>query len=91
MACTKIISKMDKEFCPNCGYPYLERTEVTVDNDGLMNLYIDFENLRVTRGFRHSVKAPKGGKHDIIEKQFENQRIPHNRMSKMKNVNFFIN
>lgn len=81
---------MNKEFCAHCGYPTLERVAVSVDDDGTMHLHIDFERLRVTRGFKHSIKLPKGGKHDMLEKEFEDQRIPHNRVKKMKGVRFLL-
>lgn len=82
---------MDKVFCASCGYPSLERVAVSVDDDGVVHLHIDYKRLGVTRGFRHSVKMPKGGKHDLIEKEFEDQRIAHNFMSKIKDVIFFFN
>lgn len=77
---------MTKEFCPKCGNKTLNRVPITVNENGEVQLNLNMEKLRVTRGFRHSTTLPKGGKHDIIEKCFEDQRIPQNRMARIKKV-----
>lgn len=77
---------MDKQFCPKCGHKTLHRVSITIDENGEIQLNLNLERLRVTRGFRYSRPMPKGGKHDIIEKCFEDQRIPQNRMARIKKV-----
>lgn len=77
---------MTKQFCPKCGNKALHRVAVTVDEDGVMQLHIDWERLRVTRGLKHSIKMPKGGKHDDFEQIVEDQRMPQNRMARLHQV-----
>lgn len=77
---------MSKEFCPKCGNKSLDRVSVSVDDDGTQHLHIDFERLRVKRGLKYSIPLPKGGKHNVQEKLFEDQRLPQNRMARVKAV-----
>jgi RNA-binding protein NOB1 len=81
--CYRTTSVMTKKFCPKCGNNALHRVAATVDDNGVMQLHIDWERLRVKRGLKHSIKMPKGGKHDDAEQIVEDQRMPHNRMARV--------
>lgn len=61
----------------------LHKCAVTVGEDGKQVLHINWERLASKRGLKHSIAAPKGGKHAVNEKLFEDQPVPQNRMAKV--------
>ncbi|KAL6732787.1 hypothetical protein Aduo_003508 [Ancylostoma duodenale] len=83
-ACFKTTPIMTKEFCPACGNKMLHKCAVSVNEDGEQVLHINWERLANKRGLKHSLAAPKGGKHAVNEKLFEDQRMPQNRMAKVR-------
>ncbi|CAJ0596225.1 unnamed protein product [Cylicocyclus nassatus] len=83
-ACFKTTPIMTKEFCPACGNKMLHKCAVSVDENGEQVLHINWQRLANKRGLKHSLPAPKGGKHAITEKLFEDQRLPQNRMAKVR-------
>ncbi|VDM66043.1 unnamed protein product [Strongylus vulgaris] len=83
-ACFKTTPIMTKEFCPACGNKMLHKCAVSVNEDGEQVLHINWQRLANKRGLKHSLPAPKGGKHAITEKLFEDQRMPQNRMAKLR-------
>ncbi|PIO65516.1 Nin one binding Zn-ribbon like protein [Teladorsagia circumcincta] len=60
------------------------RVAVSVDENGEQVLHINWQRLANKRGLKHSLPAPKGGKHAVVEKLFEDQPIPQNRMAKVR-------
>ncbi|KAK6725730.1 hypothetical protein RB195_004196 [Necator americanus] len=83
-ACFKTTPIMTKEFCPFCGNKMLHKCAVSVNEDGEQVLHINWQRLCNKRGLKHSLGAPKGGKHAVNEKLFEDQRMPQNRMAKVR-------
>ncbi|KHJ86468.1 Nin one binding Zn-ribbon like protein [Oesophagostomum dentatum] len=83
-ACFKTTPIMTKEFCPACGNKMLHKCAVSVNEDGEQVLHINWQRLANKRGLKHSLAAPKGGKHAVNEKLFEDQRMPQNRMAKVR-------
>nr|CDJ82213.1 Nin one binding (NOB1) Zn-ribbon like domain containing protein [Haemonchus contortus] len=83
-ACFKTTPIMTKEFCPACGNKMLHKVAVSVDENGEQVLHINWERLANKRGLKHSLPAPKGGKHVVMEKLFEDQPMPQNRMAKVR-------
>ncbi|WKX88810.1 hypothetical protein Q1695_008440 [Nippostrongylus brasiliensis] len=83
-ACFKTTPIMTKEFCPACGNKMLHKCAVSVDENGEQVLHINWQRLNNKRGFKHSLAAPKGGKHAVNEKLFEDQPMPQNRMAKVR-------
>ncbi|KAK5966493.1 hypothetical protein GCK32_000277 [Trichostrongylus colubriformis] len=66
-ACFKTTPIMTKEFCPACGNKMLHKVAVSVDENGEQVLHINWQKLANKRGLKHSLPAPKGGKHaDMI-------------------------
>lgn len=83
-ACFKTTPIMTKEFCPACGNKMLHKCAVSVGENGEQVLHINWQRLENKRGLKHSLAAPKGGKHAINEKLFEDQPMPQNRMAKQR-------
>jgi len=86
--CFKTTPDMDKKFCPKCGHKTLKRVSVTVNADGTQQIHISTRRPINTKGKKFSLPAPKGGKHAVNPKLFEDQRDPQQRLSKkalMKN------
>ncbi|CAJ0570454.1 unnamed protein product, partial [Mesorhabditis spiculigera] len=52
---------------------------VTRDKDGKEQLHINWNRLTNLRGLKYSMPAPRGGKHAIVEKIVEDQRMPDQR------------
>ncbi|GMT00999.1 hypothetical protein PENTCL1PPCAC_23173, partial [Pristionchus entomophagus] len=75
-ACYQICPDKVKEFCNKCGNKTLHKCAVSVDANGEQVVHVNWRRLAVTRGLRHSLVAPKGGKHVLPEKVFEDQRMP---------------
>ncbi|KAK6026941.1 Nin one binding Zn-ribbon like protein [Ostertagia ostertagi] len=89
-ACFKTTPIMTKEFCPACGNKMLHKVAVSVDENGEQVLHINWQRLANKRGLKHSLPAPKGGKHAVVEKLFEDQPIPQNRMAKVHTGGFLM-
>lgn len=85
-ACYDTTAIMTKEFCAKCGNKALHRVPVTVEENGTMHMQLDMERLKVTRGLKYPLKPIRGGKHELVEKVFEDQRIAQNRMARIKKV-----
>lgn len=83
-ACFNITPIMTKEFCPACGHKLLHKCAVSVDENGEQVLHINWQKLAVKRGLKHSLAAPKGGKHAVNEKLFKDQPMPQNRMAAIR-------
>ncbi|VDM62995.1 unnamed protein product [Angiostrongylus costaricensis] len=83
-ACFNTTPIMTKEFCPTCGHKLLHKCSVSVDENGEQVLHINWQRLAVKRGLKHSLAAPKGGKHAVNEKLFEGQPMPQNRMAAIR-------
>uniref|UniRef100_A0A0K0DAH9 RNA-binding protein NOB1 n=1 Tax=Angiostrongylus cantonensis TaxID=6313 RepID=A0A0K0DAH9_ANGCA len=83
-ACFNTTPVMTKEFCPACGHKLLHKCSVSVDENGEQVLHINWQRLAVKRGLKHSLAAPKGGKHAVNEKLFEGQPMPQNRMAAIR-------
>ncbi|MFH4976134.1 hypothetical protein AB6A40_002843 [Gnathostoma spinigerum] len=81
-ACYATTSVMEKRFCPRCGNDSLHRAPVTVNPDGTMEIHLNYQRLRSTRGLKFSLPAPKGGKHAIQPRLFEDQPMPQNRLAR---------
>ncbi|CAJ0570460.1 unnamed protein product, partial [Mesorhabditis spiculigera] len=78
-ACYGTTSNMTKEFCQKCGNKSLHKCAVTRDKDGKEQLHINWNRLTNLRGLKYSMPAPRGGKHAIVEKIVEDQRMPDQR------------
>ncbi|CAJ0582039.1 unnamed protein product, partial [Mesorhabditis spiculigera] len=83
-ACFSTTSNMMKEFCPKCGNKSLHKCAVTMDKDGKEVLHVNWNRLTNLRGLKYSMPAPKGGKHAVVEKIVEDQRMPDQRMAKAR-------
>ncbi|CAI5439750.1 unnamed protein product [Caenorhabditis angaria] len=81
--CFTTTSIMTKEFCPACGHKTLHKCAVSVDENGEQQLHINWNRLANLRGLRYTLAEPKGGKHSVNEKLFEDQPMPHMRMAKI--------
>lgn len=81
--CFKTTSDMSKKFCPHCGNMTLKKVAVSVDEDGGQHMHFS-RNPKVlnTRGMRHSLPAPQGGKHAANPQLVEDQNFPQQRLSK---------
>ncbi|KAJ1349814.1 hypothetical protein KIN20_005467 [Parelaphostrongylus tenuis] len=87
-ACFNITPIITKEFCPACGHKMLHKCAVSVDENGEQVLHINWQRLAVKRGLKHSLAAPKGGKHAVNEKLFQDQPMPQNRMATIRSDPF---
>ena len=82
-ACFATTPKMEKRFCPACGNASLKRVSVSIDPEtGERKLHINTRRQLNIKGLRHSLPAPKGGKHARNPMLVEDQPVPHNRLSK---------
>ncbi|KAM8875994.1 RNA-binding protein NOB1 [Synchiropus picturatus] len=81
-ACFKSTSNMSKQFCPHCGNKTLKKVAVTLSQDGSLQMHFS-RNPKVlnTRGLRHSLPLPQGGKHSSNPQLVEDQRFPQQRLS----------
>ncbi|EGT53109.1 hypothetical protein CAEBREN_29313 [Caenorhabditis brenneri] len=82
--CFTTTSVMTKEFCPSCGHKTLHKCAVSVDEDGNQQLHINWNRMANRRGLVYTLATPKGGKHAVNERLFEDQPMPHMRMAKMQ-------
>jgi len=85
-ACFTTTSVMTKRFCPKCGNDALHRVAVTTNDDGSLQLHINWNRLQTHRGLKYSLPAPgkKSGKHSARPQLFEDQRMPQNRLAKVQ-------
>ncbi|KHN70757.1 RNA-binding protein NOB1 [Toxocara canis] len=81
-ACFATTTQMTRRFCAKCGNDALHRVAVTVDEDGVTQMHINWRRLCSSRGLRYTLPAPKGGKHSNDPQLFEDQRMPQNRAAK---------
>ncbi|XP_069824640.1 RNA-binding protein NOB1 isoform X2 [Dendropsophus ebraccatus] len=81
--CFKTTAEMTKVFCPNCGNRTLKKVAVSVNEDGSLHMHFS-KNPKVlnTRGLRHSLPAPQGGKHASNPHLVWDQSFPQQRLSK---------
>ncbi|XP_029000007.1 RNA-binding protein NOB1 isoform X2 [Betta splendens] len=82
-ACFKTTTNMNKAFCPHCGNKTLKKVAVTVREDGSVQMHFS-KNPKVlnSRGLRHSLPLPQGGKHTDNPHLVEDQRFPQQRISR---------
>lgn len=80
--CSKTTSIMTKKFCKHCGYQTLKKVAVSVDEEGKMVIHINGRKTITGKGKRYSLPTMKGGKHPNNPILCEDQRIPHNRLTK---------
>ncbi|XP_073440453.1 RNA-binding protein NOB1 [Dendrobates tinctorius] len=80
--CFKTTADMTKLFCPNCGNKTLKKIAVSVNEDGGLHMHFS-RNPKVfnTRGMRHSLPAPQGGKHASNPQLVGDQNFPQQRLS----------
>lgn len=82
-ACTHVTSVMTKKFCPACGNKdTLKRVSFSVSANGERKIYINPTKRINTRGTRHSLPLPQGGKHANNPILRPDQPIPHQRPPK---------
>ncbi|XP_018416457.1 PREDICTED: RNA-binding protein NOB1 isoform X2 [Nanorana parkeri] len=81
--CFKTTSDMSKNFCPHCGNMTMKKVAVSVDEEGSLHMHFS-QNPKVmnTRGMRHSLPAPQGGKHASNPQLVGDQHFPQQRLSK---------
>lgn len=82
-ACFKTTPDMNRIFCHNCGNKTLKRVAVTVDPDGKERLHINFRRPLTGRGKRFPLPMFRGGKHSNNPILSEDQRVPHQRVSRL--------
>uniref|UniRef100_A0A3P8RL23 RNA-binding protein NOB1 n=1 Tax=Amphiprion percula TaxID=161767 RepID=A0A3P8RL23_AMPPE len=82
-ACFKTTSNMNKVFCPHCGNKTLKKLAVTLNEDGSLQMHFS-RNPKVlnSKGLRHSLPLPQGGKHANNPQLVEDQRFPQQRLSR---------
>jgi len=80
--CFWTTSLMDKKFCGRCGNKTMKRVSVTLNNDGSQQIHISTRRPLSKRGKKFSLPAPKGGKYGVNPRMVEDQRYPHQRISK---------
>uniref|UniRef100_A0A1I8A394 RNA-binding protein NOB1 n=1 Tax=Steinernema glaseri TaxID=37863 RepID=A0A1I8A394_9BILA len=85
-SCFSTTSVMTKRFCPKCGNDALHRVACTMDDNGALQLHINWNRVNTHRGLKYSLPAPgkKTGKHAARPQLFEDQRMPQNRMAKVR-------
>lgn len=81
--CFKLTFNLEKRFCPHCGNQTLKRVSIKVNDDGTLQYFISLRRPISAKGKNQTLPPPKGGKHSTDPIVFEDQRIPHNRPSKM--------
>jgi len=82
--CFKLCKQIEKQFCPHCGYPTLEKVSYTIDEEGNPSYNIP-RGKRSLRGTKYPLPIPKGGRNnnDLILCE---QQIPRQRQKKKKLV-----
>merc|ERR1719334_2409229 len=81
--CFKLTFNQEKRFCPHCGNETLKRVSIKVNDDGTLKYFISLRKPLSPQGKNQTLPPPRGGKHSTDPIVFEDQRVPHNRPSKM--------
>jgi len=81
-ACFTTTAKLEKKFCPKCGNNTLKRVSVSVNPDGSQVVHISARRQLTGRGKKFPLPLPKGGKYAQNPRLFEDQPMPHQRVSK---------
>ena len=79
--CSYTTPLMSREFCPICRDKTLKRVSVIVNSDGSKQSHISTRRPISKRGKKFSLPAPKGGKHAVNPRLFEDQRDAQQRIS----------
>ncbi|CAF1669079.1 unnamed protein product, partial [Adineta ricciae] len=77
--CPGVTRQMNKQFCPECGNPSLQRAGVTVDPSGQRHYHL---TGRYRPQPRQTLPLPRGGKHANNPIRVEGQPRPQNRPTK---------
>jgi len=85
-ACFTTTSKLEKKFCPKCGNNTLKRVSVSVNPDGSQVVHISTRRQLTARGKKFPLPMPRGGKHAQNPRLFEDQPMPHQRISNKAKV-----
>jgi len=76
-ACFKLCKQIEKQFCPHCGHPTLEKVSYTIDEDGNPSYNIP-RGKRSLRGTKYPIPLPKGGRNAnnliLYEQQLPRQK-----------------
>ncbi|XP_061163583.1 RNA-binding protein NOB1-like [Saccostrea echinata] len=83
-ACMKITKDMMKEFCPYCGNRTLQKVSMTVEEDGSIRYFLSRRKPISTKGMKHQIPLPRGGKHSNNPILTEDQPMPQQRAAKKK-------
>lgn len=83
-ACMKITKDMLKEFCPYCGNRTLQKVSMTVEEDGSIRYFLSRRKPISTKGMKHQLPLPRGGKHASNPVLVEDQPLPQQRAAKKK-------
>ncbi|XP_052717211.1 RNA-binding protein NOB1-like [Crassostrea angulata] len=83
-ACMKITKDMLKEFCPYCGNRTLQKVSMTVEEDGSIRYFLSRRKPISTKGMKHQLPLPRGGKHASNPILVEDQPLPQQRAAKKK-------
>ncbi|XP_062580303.1 RNA-binding protein NOB1-like [Saccostrea cucullata] len=83
-ACMKITKDMMKEFCPYCGNRTLQKVSMTVEEDGSIRYFLSRRKPISTKGMKHQLPLPRGGKHSNNPILTEDQPRPQQRAAKKK-------
>jgi len=78
--CNKLCKQIEKLFCPDCGYPTLEKVSYTLDEEGNPSYNIP-RGKRSLRGTKYPLPIPKGGRNNNDLILYE-QQIPRQRLKK---------
>lgn len=79
-ACFKTTEDMSRKFCGGCGnVNTLKRVSVTVNEDGVKEIYINPKRTINTRGMKYSLPHPQGGKHSNNLFLVADQPIPQHK------------
>ena len=85
-ACFKTTTRMEKQFCPNCGNKTLKRVSVTLNADGTQQVHISARKPLSTRGKKFCLPKPIGGKYATNPIMSADQRLPQQKRSAMANA-----
>jgi len=82
-ACYHTTSIMTKTFCAKCGYKTLKKVAVSYNKDGTQVIHLSKRVVLSKRGKVFPLPKPQGGKHSVNPILSEDQRVPHQRPSKL--------
>jgi len=83
-SCFAISPDMQRQFCARCGNRSLHSCVVSIDQDGVQRVHVNWPRLQTHRGLKYSLPAPDGGKHSRQPQLFEDQPMPQNRMARVR-------